>query len=87
MKNIETKYKTLMTMNIILVILVLALGVYVLKSNGVFDKDVGLSPGYLSQTLVSGTQDESVTGYIKNTQIGREAVRHYVLLEEILHLV
>ena len=73
MKNIETKYKTLMTMNIILVILVLALGVYVLKSNGVFDKDVGLSPGSLSSTLISGTQNESVTGYIKNTQTGGEA--------------
>ena len=73
MKNIETKYKTLMTMNIILVILVLALGVYVLNSNGVFDKDVGLSPGSLSSTLISGTQNESVTGYIKNTQTGGEA--------------
>ena len=67
MKNIETKYKTLMTMNIILVILVLALGVYVLNFNGVFDKDVGLSPLDSTKILAYGTQNGSFTGAILNT--------------------
>ena len=65
--NLERKYKSLMTMNIILVILVLALGVYVLKSNGVFDKDVGLSPLDSTKILAYGTQNGSFTGAILNT--------------------
>ena len=70
MKNIEKRYKILMTLNIVLIVLVVALGVYtfaIKDSLGIGD-NIGLSPGSSIKVLATGTQDAAVSGQIINTE-------------------